>query len=205
MRKVFAAALMLLLSTSLLFVGGTLAANHYVKNVTTGQIDYYDTNASGVTTATNGNQPNYPLPVISVPPEIDLYYTVLIDYPNGTDSTVKNANGTSGGDQSVPPVQSEPVFTNISVTNISVIPNNVVVSVNQTFSVDVWISDVTDMAGWQINLLWNNSVLKCVQAQVNTPPEWGGVALDLFNKTESDANKIDPNSARTPLGSLAQE
>jgi hypothetical protein len=195
LRKVFAAALMLALSASLLLVSGTLAVNNSLKNGTTGQIDHHGTKAGRVTTFTNGNQPytlpvTYdPLPVTPVPPETHLNYTVvLIDYPNGTDSTAKNTNGTSVGDQSVAPVQSE-VFTNISVE-----PNSVVVSVNQTFSVDVWINNVTDMAGWGIDLLWNSSVLKCVQAQVNTPPEWGGAPLDLFNKTEADANKIDPNA-----------
>jgi hypothetical protein len=77
------------------------------------------------------------------------------------------------------------------------VPNSVVVPVNQTFSVDVWITNVTNMACWEIKLFWNNSVLKCVQAQVNTPLEWGGVAFDWFGKTESDANKIDPNSLYT--------
>ena len=193
MRKVFAAALMLLLSTSLLFVGGTLAVNHYVKNGTTGQIEHWGPISVAPINSANGNQGFVcPLPVISVPPKIDLNYTVLIVFPNDTASTVKNANGTSGGDQSVAPVQSEPVFTNVTI-----IPDNLVVSVNQTFSVDVWINNVTDMAGWSIDLLWNRSVLKCVQAQVNTPPEWGGAGFDWFNKTESDANKIDPNSVYT--------
>jgi hypothetical protein len=171
LRKVFAAALMLALSASVLLIGGT-AAKYYMNNRTTGQIDYHGTEASGVTTATNGNQPNHPSQATSAPPKTGLNHTRVIVYPKGN--------------------QSETVSTNISV-----VPNNFVVSVNQTFSVDVWINHVTDMAGWEINLLWNNSVLKCVWAQINTPPEWGGVAFDFFNKTEADANKIDPNSVYT--------
>jgi hypothetical protein len=171
LRKVFAAALMLALSASLLLIGGT-AAKYYMNNRTTGQIDYHHTEANGATTATNGSQPSHPSQATSVPPKTDLNHAKVIVYPKG------NQNKTAS-------------------TNISVVPNDVVVSANQTFSVDVWINNVTDMAGWGIDLLWNSSVLKCVQAQVNTPPEWGGVGFDWFNKTESDANKIDPNSVYT--------
>jgi hypothetical protein len=74
------------------------------------------------------------------------------------------------------------------------VPENITVSINKTFSVDVWINNVTDMAGWQINLLWNREILKCVKAKVNTPPEWGGVGFDWFNKTVSD---VDPNAVYT--------
>jgi hypothetical protein len=168
MRKVLAAALMLALSASLLLISGT-AAKNYMNNNTTGQIDYHSTKASGVTTITNGDQPSQTTSMLR---KTDLNHALLTIYPNGN--------------------QSETVFTNISV-----VPNNVIVSVNQTFSVDVWINNVSDMAGWEISLLWNNSVLKCVQAQVNTPLEWGGVAFDWFNKTASDVNEIGINAVYT--------
>lgn len=169
-RRFFAATLMLVLSASLLLIGGT-AAKYYMNNCTTGQIGH-GTGTSGVTTATTENQTNHPSQATSVPPKTDLSHTILIFSRKGN--------------------QSKTAFTNVTV-----VPNNFVVFVNQTFSVDVWINNVSDMAGWEINLLWNSSVLKCVQAQVNTPAEWGGVAFDWFGKTESDANKIDPNSVYT--------
>lgn len=90
-------------------------------------------------------------------------------------------------------VQSDPVTGSV-LTSVAVVPEEVVVTLNQTFTVEVWINNVTDMAGWQIRLVWNREIIKCVKAQVNTPPEWGGVPFDWFNKTESDANKIDPNA-----------
>jgi hypothetical protein len=90
-------------------------------------------------------------------------------------------------------VQSDPV-TEPVFTSVAVVPGEVVVNLSQTFTVEVWINNVTDMAGWQIRLVWSRQIIKCVKAQINTPPEWGGVPLDLFNKTESDANKIDPNA-----------
>jgi hypothetical protein len=170
LKNVFAATLMLVLSTSLLLIGGTLGLNYCAKNGTTGQIGP----STGPTSL--GQQ----APIVS-PKTLS----------NDTDSTVNNANGTSSQDQSVAPAQSEPVPV---FTNVSIMPNNVVVVVGQTFSVDVWINNVTDMAGWDIDLLWNSSVLTCIQAQVNTPPEWGGTAFDWFNKTAAD---VDANAVYT--------
>lgn len=90
-------------------------------------------------------------------------------------------------------VQSEPVTEPI-FTTVAVVPGEVVVTLNQTFTVEVWINNVTGMAGWEIRLIWNREIIKCVKAQVNTPPEWGGVSFDWFNKTESD---VDPNAVYT--------
>lgn len=72
--------------------------------------------------------------------------------------------------------------------NVTVLPENVVVTVDHTFNVEIWINNVTEMAGWQIGLLWNKEIIKCLDAQVNTPPEWGGVGFDWFNKTAADVN-----------------
>jgi hypothetical protein len=91
------------------------------------------------------------------------------------------------------PVQSDPASDPI-VTSVAVVPGDVVVNLSQTFTVEVWINNVTNMAGWQIRLVWNRGIIKCVEAQINTPPEWGGVPFDWFNITEADANKIDPNA-----------
>jgi hypothetical protein len=91
------------------------------------------------------------------------------------------------------PIQSELVIEPI-YTNVTVIPEKVVVNVSQTFTVEVWINNVTSMAGWEIRLVWNRDIIQCVKAQVNTPPEWGGIPFDWFNKTETD---VDPNAVYT--------
>jgi len=101
----------------------------------------------------------------------------------------------------------EPIYTNVTVvpvqselvnepiyTNVTVVPEQAVVNLSQTFTAKVWINNVTGMAGWEIRLVWNRDIIKCVKAQVNTPLEWGGVAFDWFNKTESD---VDPNAVYT--------
>jgi hypothetical protein len=91
------------------------------------------------------------------------------------------------------PVQSDPPADPV-LTSLAVVPAEVVANLSQTFTVEVWIYNVTDMAGWQIKLTWNRNIIKCVDAQINTPPEWGGVPFDWFNKTEADPSKIDPNA-----------
>jgi hypothetical protein len=100
-------------------------------------------------------------------------------------AAIEPANQTSTQPVTQPTIETvpKPVYTNVTL-----VPENVVVTVNQTFKVEIWVNNVTDMAGWQIDLLWNKEIIKCVEAQVNTPPEWGGVGFDLFNKTEADVN-----------------
>jgi hypothetical protein len=79
-----------------------------------------------------------------------------------------------------------PIYANVTVT-----PENTTVTAGQTFKIDIWINNVTDMAGWQIGLLWDKHVINCTRAQVNTPREWGGAGYDWFNKTEADVNAND--------------
>jgi hypothetical protein len=84
-----------------------------------------------------------------------------------------------------------------SGTTMFVVPDQLTVSENDTYIVNVRLNDVVNLAGWQFDLYWNRTILRCIKATVNTPVEWGGVALDLFNKTEADANNIDQNSELT--------
>jgi hypothetical protein len=89
--------------------------------------------------------------------------------------------------------QSDPA-ADLILTGLAVVPGKVAVNKSQTFTVEVWIDNVTDMAGWQIELVWNREIIKCVDAQVNTPSEWGGAAFDWFNKTAAD---VDPKTVYT--------
>ena len=89
--------------------------------------------------------------------------------------------------------QSDPAVDPI-FTSLAVVPAEVAVNLSQTFTVEVWINNVTGMAGWQIELVWNRDIIKCVEAQVDTPSEWGGAAFDWFNKTAAD---VDPKAVYT--------
>jgi len=108
----------------------------------------------------------------------------LIHPPSASQSTEASGQlSVQGGPASVAAIDPKRVYANITV-----VPENVVLTVNQTFKVEVWINNVTDMAGWQIGLLWNKEVIRCLHAQVITPPEWGGLGFDWFNKTAADVN-----------------
>lgn len=69
-------------------------------------------------------------------------------------------------------------------------PNSVTMLVNDTFTVNVWLN-ATETFGWELALAWNNTVLKCVNAQLHIPVQWGGT-FDLnqqaymTNCTEDD-------------------
>lgn len=79
-----------------------------------------------------------------------------------------------------------------AVAVVAVVPGKVVVDVGDVFAVDIWLYNVTDMLGWQIELSWNTSMLYCVKARVNTPAEWGGITFDsvaFFNIPESELNR----------------
>jgi hypothetical protein len=77
----------------------------------------------------------------------------------------------------------------VPVAIVAVIPGKVVVEVNDIFAVDIWIYNVAGMAGWDVLLAWNTTMLCCVRARVNTPAEWGGMPFDLFNKEYSEVDR----------------
>jgi hypothetical protein len=120
---------------------------------------------------------------------IDIATAVKLgDSPQGSDEK-------PGSNATVPAKTSQMQPLNVPVyTNVRVVPDKTVVSVGETFDVNVWINNVTGMAGWEIKLFWNKTVIRCLKAHVNTPSEWGGVPFDWFNKTVSD---VDPNAVYT--------
>jgi hypothetical protein len=113
----------------------------------------------------------------------------LVQMPVQSNPTSIAAIGPTN-ETSVEPVTEPPVETVPTpvYANVTVVPEDVVVTVNETFKVEVWINNVTDMAGWQVGLLWNKEIITCLDAHVNTPSEWGGVGFDWFNKTAADVN-----------------
>jgi len=56
---------------------------------------------------------------------------------------------------------------------VSVDPSEVTVNKYGAFSVNVTISDVTDLYGWEFRLYWNSTILNCTEAQVYAPDVWG--------------------------------
>jgi hypothetical protein len=79
---------------------------------------------------------------------------------------------------------------NAQVATVSVNPSELVVLTNATFTVNISISNVSDMAGWQIALLWNRTVINCTEAVLHAPSEWTNGTLDYGPGIMND---YDPN------------
>lgn len=61
-----------------------------------------------------------------------------------------------------------------SSTNVHVTPATTNTSQYDTITVNITISDVTDLAGWQFALTWNNQKLNCTGATTYDPSCWSG-------------------------------
>ncbi len=59
-------------------------------------------------------------------------------------------------------------------TCVSVDPSETTVFKGETFNVNVSITNVTNLQGWEFKLNWNNTVLNCTNAAVVTPTVWQG-------------------------------
>jgi hypothetical protein len=55
----------------------------------------------------------------------------------------------------------------------SVYPSQITTHKHESFSVNVTITNVTDMYGWEFKLYWNNTLLNCTNAQTHAPEIWG--------------------------------
>jgi hypothetical protein len=53
-----------------------------------------------------------------------------------------------------------------------------------TAAVNIRITDVVDLAGWEFKLYWNSTVLNCTSAVIQTPTEWQGDAQNYSQALE---------------------
>jgi hypothetical protein len=56
--------------------------------------------------------------------------------------------------------------------SVLVDPSQITVFKGEDFNVNVNLTNVTDLQGWQFQLYWNNTVLNCTNAVIQTPAEW---------------------------------
>jgi len=68
---------------------------------------------------------------------------------------------------------------NPHVATVSVDPSKLVVLTNETFTVNISINNVSDMAGWEFILLWNRTAINCTKADVHSPSEWANGTSDF--------------------------
>jgi hypothetical protein len=73
-------------------------------------------------------------------------------------------------------------------TTVLVDPAQAVVFRGESFSINVKITDVSDLYGWEFKLYWNSTILNCTNAVVQTPAEWQNNKLDYAPGLESNYN-----------------
>ena len=56
--------------------------------------------------------------------------------------------------------------------SVVVDPSQLTVFKGEVFTVNVKVTGVTDLCGWEFKLYWNSTVLNCTNAVVQTPAEW---------------------------------
>ncbi len=85
------------------------------------------------------------------------------------------------------PPETQPL-TGLS-TFISVDPNQVTVCKDQTFPVNITVTNVTSLYGWEFKAYWNSTVLNLTSVQVHTPDIWGQDTFVAGAGTQNDFNE----------------
>ena len=62
--------------------------------------------------------------------------------------------------------------------SVLVDPSQITAFKGEVFTVNVNVTSVTDLRGWEFKLYWNSTVLNCTNAVVQTPAEWQNNTLD---------------------------
>jgi hypothetical protein len=75
--------------------------------------------------------------------------------------------------------------------SIAVDPGQVTVFNGEVFAVNVTVTNVTDLQGWEFQLYWNSTVLNCTNAAVVTPTIWQGNTQDDGPGLEANYNSTN--------------
>jgi hypothetical protein len=57
-------------------------------------------------------------------------------------------------------------------TSVLLVPSQITVFKGEVFSVNVTVTNVANLYGWEFKLFWNSTVLNCTSVIVQTPTEW---------------------------------
>jgi len=71
---------------------------------------------------------------------------------------------------------------------VSVYPDEVTVYRHESFSVNVTVTDVTDLYGWEFKFYWNSTILNCTSAQIHAPDIWGENVFEAGDGIQNDFN-----------------
>src|SRR4030042_1519736 len=64
-------------------------------------------------------------------------------------------------------------------TTVNVNPGSISVYIANIFTVNVTVSNVSDLCGWEFKLYWNNTLVNCTQVQIHAPSIWISYTYDL--------------------------
>lgn len=110
---------------------------------------------------------------------IDIYDAILLaDNFNKDIFSMRGAGSSDGGTQSA-------LLAN---TVLKVEPSSMAVFKGETFTVDVKLTDVADLYGWEFKLYWNRTVLNCTNVSVNVPSVWQNTTQQYGSGLENSFN-----------------
>ena len=64
-------------------------------------------------------------------------------------------------------------------TTVNVNLGSINVYIANIFTVNVTVSNVSDLCGWEFKLYWNNTLVNCTQVQIHAPSIWINYTYDL--------------------------
>jgi hypothetical protein len=102
---------------------------------------------------------------------VNILDAIIMSNNFGKNYTYGSASGMSSQLPSAGPM-------NGSGTSVLVDPSQITVFKGDVFTVNVNVTGVTDLRGWEFKLYWNSTVLNCTNAAVVTPPVWQGYTGD---------------------------
>jgi len=112
-------------------------------------------------------------------------YVELMDFYYMSENYGKNWSSSSGYGSS----SSEyGTFLLDSGTTLSIVQDQITVIKDDVFSVNITLSDVTDLYGWEYKLFWDNAILNCTSSVVYAPDIWSNNTFWAGPGVENDYN-----------------
>jgi hypothetical protein len=147
-----------------------------------GHVNVYDAIALATAFATvNGDSLFNPYADINNDNKVDIFDAILLAIHFGKSYTSGSGRGALGN----PP--SGGALTQ-GGASIIVDPTQTVAFKDEVFTVNVEVTGVTDLLGWEFKLYWNSSVLNCTNAAVQSPSQWENYTQDYGTGLENSYN-----------------
>ena len=99
---------------------------------------------------------------------VDIYDALILASHFGQNEWKPSGSGGSGSRGG----KSLMAFMLGETTSVFVDPSQTSVFRDEVFTVNVKVTSVTNLLGWELELYWNNTLLNCTNAVVQTPVEW---------------------------------